>query len=1241
MFTSALRLVVLAACSLALLVAPVASAASDFLADRPWLAERSSWSETVPAGRDPVGWWAVGNGRVFGIVGPALGEARIHQITGPHIMLANVMNNGSAFGPARMMLSIDGAPAAFETQRLSRVRGTDIVVMEFAGPDVAMTVLSYAPFDLNAMLRTVIVRNVGTTSLPNVELTAVMDRVRVQADELFDTFQGSTGGGAMGRTRRMFCGFIEPCRVDGPAEAPGRGTLTVPLGNLDPGAEVVRTQYLAFDTAEAPDIDVTRGQVLGSAPQLLEKTRDDWRAWLATTTRLECPNQRLVDLVDDTKILVKIQTAEPQAAAGPMEFFAGVWVRDSNGPFRYALRSGQLDVARRMLEFYYRACAVSHAIPNFMPMDVDVSEAPDADIDWTSAPNDRVEIPSWLILQHRWYHDYTGDLEPVREHWGYLRKCLLGQLTDAEGDPVHTENYGSVEKGANDLYRFPHHGDETWIYPGFEVLNSDLFPEPNDHPHWDSFSADSTWEFVVAAEAMEDFARRLGKSDEAGEFARLAREARAACERDYWQPDRGFYAPALNMRSLDRHQPPFTMVNLNPLWIDYLAPDDPKAVSNLLETTAYTMNPNYLTGATETLRVFVGMQPGMLLYNLAAVGHPYASPALRAMVEIASPSGEYTEKHVTEPDGYATRFLGHRIRPWEAGINLDAAFRYLTGLDPDMGDRRIALAPQLPSGWSEMSVLGRRLAEGELDVRVVDDGRRRRYALLWRGATPIRCDFRAILPDAVVRDVTLHGNPVDTELTSRWGTTTARFEIMLQPAELTVVTAGYERTVLAPPEISRKRYRYSPPPDVQPCDLVLWENEPRKANARDMRTFDYLAGKIDFRLISAFNPADASWLRPFLLRPDGSLNAPVFLMGPNSVASSLKYERWWSAPELAALFREYMERGGVIAALSTGEPSSAYFGDLLGEAEYFSIPADVKTLQAAGPAAAALCETLGLPLGEPSRKIDRLLVYRNMAPLAGPPSEQGVATALAMPYGEGMFLKMVGDLSYEQRATFAERLADPEARREVLDRVRHLKPATAPGAFEEPEPGKRFEDDFSSYPSGGLGLPRWTPIRGTWRMQDGEFHALDMAGYDHCATAQAVVGGDYAVEVAARPVEGIYEAGIVFNLPDRFTFNELQMIRFSGTHEVWCGPLRGGFELRHTIPSGLPVNDPEGHVLRVTVRNSAGVYDIAVDGVAIAEDLPLTVIAAPGEKRYFGLISCRGHIAYTAVDAGPVREDQE
>jgi len=744
-----------------------------FIQSRPWLAERSAWSESTPGG-GTRGWWAVGNGRVFGIVGPGLAGAQISQITGPHIMLAGVMNNGSAFGPATLQVTIGGKGVPFQKRTLSKVRGTDVVVMEFESPTVDMTVFNYAPFRLNAILRTIVVKNKSDADLADVTLTAVVNRTRVVEGKLFDSFKGGTGGGAMGQTRQLFSSFIEPCEAAGPealAEKPGRGVLTHKIGNIPAGGEAVRTQYIMFSMEEVGDEGETLAKITEDNVELLKKAYDDWRTWMADTTTLECPDQRLIDLLDDTKIIVEIQTAKPQAAAGPMEFFAGVWVRDSNGPLLYHLRMGQIETARKMLEFYYKASAANKRIQNWVPMDIDTSKPVPEDIDWSTIPNDPVEIPAWIILQHRWYYEYTGDLEPIREHWGYLKRCLMGQIVDEKGNPFRTANFGSRVNEPNKMYRFPPHGDETWIYPGFEVLNSAVFPEPNDHPQWDSYCADSTWEFVAAADTITRFARLLD-DDEAVEFAKIASDSRAACERDYWIPERGLYGVGMHMRSLDVHQPPFPMINFNPLWIGYLQPDDPKAVANVVETMKYTMNPNFVTDASETLRVYVGMQPGMFLYNLAAIHHPYAEPALEAMMGIASPTGEYTEKHVTEPTSYRSQFRGHRIRPWEGGINADAAYYYLTGLKPAMGEGRISLCPRLPGDWKQMAVKGQRLGDGRLDISVKDDGAQRTYALAWTGSKQIDADFTISLPSAKIKSVKVDDKSVRVRQKSKWSVTT-------------------------------------------------------------------------------------------------------------------------------------------------------------------------------------------------------------------------------------------------------------------------------------------------------------------------------------------------------------------------------------------------------------------------------------------------------------------------------------
>ena len=1214
-------------------------AAGGFIEDRPWLVERSAWSETTGPGGGLRGWWAVGNSRVFGIVGTGNPITTIHQITGPHIMLAGLMNNGSAFNPSTMDLSFGDKPVQFTKQTLSKVRGTNIVVMDLVGDGIEMSVFNYAPFGMNALLRTVVIKNTGKAPLADVVLRSNLYRTVVKDGQLYNSFKGGTGGSAMGQTRQMFAGFLEQAEVTGPEEKPGTGALTVKIGTVPAGGEVVRTKYLVFSMKEIGDEAKTLALVKNEGTKLLKKTYDDWQSWFSTKTRLECPDQRLIDLLDDNKMLVKIQTAEPQYAAGPMEFFAGVWVRDSNGPFLYYLRMGDLEAAKGMLEFYYRASAYNKRIVNNMPMDIDISKPLEPRFDWTAVYTDPVETPSWLIMQHMWYYRYTGDIGPIRGHWDYLKRCLYGQIVNHKAEPFYTIDYASKVTAPNKMYRFPHHGDETWIYPGFEILNSRDFPEPNDHPHWDSYSTDSTWEFVVSAEIMAEFARLLGRANEAKGMEDIARDGRAAIERDYWMPEKGLYAPAMNMRSLDMHQPPFAMVNFNALWIDYLDPEDPKAISNVVETMKYTMNPNYVTDVTETLRVYVGMQPGMFLYNLAAIDHPFAEPALKAMMEVASPSGEYTEKHVTDPNSYRSGFRGHRIRPWEGGINMDAAYYYLTGLKPDMGNNRIALCPRLPFEWKEMSVTGQKLGNGQLDLNVADNDGKRSYTIKWTGTKPITADFKVSLPQSKIASVKVGGKAVPFAPKSRWNTTTAQIEVVLPAAQTTVVAVEYAKETVKPLKFSREKYEYIVPKDVPPYQMVLWENERRRGNVGDLRTFDYLEkSSVNYRLICAYNPCSPVWLRPFLLRKDGRINTPLFMMGQHSVTSSLKYGKFWGNPELVKLFTEYMRAGGTIIAINTGETTSEHFGKLLGDSEYLVVPMSSTPIIPAVGVGEEVCDKLALFDGEKKTTTTKMLSYNKMIVLARPESEQSGATIVAKKFGKGIFVRIIGNFTYEQMGAMGQKLAEPATLSAIKKLITGAKPESVAGVFEDFSKNNSYSDDFSSYKAGSVGLPVWLTLSGSWKMQGGELHQLLTGGYDHISTANAKIKGDYVVECRMKLVKNIFEGGFVFNLPSRFKKGSGQMVRFCGHPAIWRGPFSpgGGFGFEPPIKTGLTASDEEWHTFKLSVYNSKGTYDIAVDGKTVAQGLKLTN-KAPESGCYIGLVACRGHVAFDDLKVTPIK----
>jgi len=184
-----------------------------------------------------------------------------------------------------------------------------------------------------------------------------------------------------------------------------------------------------------------------------------------------------------------------------------------------------------------------------------------------------------------------------------------------------------------------------------------------------------------------------------------------------------------------------------------------------------------------------------------------------------------------------------------------------------------------------------------------------------------------------------------------------------------------------------------------------------------------------------------------------------------------------------------------------------------------------------------------------------------------------------------------------------------------------------------------FSDDFASYKKDSTGLPVWLPLAGKWKIEDGEYHQLVLQGYDYCTTANAWIRGDYEIEAKVRLVEGTLEGGFLFNMPSRFSKGPSQMVRFSGHETLWCGPFNdeGIFTLEHSVPTDVK-RDEEWVTLTVTVHNSRGTYDLAVNGKQVAKDLKLTYVSRADQGRCIGLVGCRGHISYSRVRVTPLSE---
>ncbi len=382
--------------------------------------------------------------------------------------------------------------------------------------------LTFAPPGLKALLRLYAVANPGEAPLKNVVLTNTVHRTKASGKTLTETVQHAAMADAAGdaNVRSIVTGVLDDTAVTAVRdEKADFAALKIPLGDLGPGECKTCLVYhvTTLDSVNGKPVpaeaDRTLAAIKARGVGLLDDTIGYWRDYHAATTTLEAPGpwgRRVADFIDDVKMLVQVQQFERTGAVGPMWFFSDQWIRDACGPMKSFLRTGKFDNARRVLDYHYRAFTASRKILNWVPMDVDINKTwPPVD-DWSQITMNyadrhaNCEVPSWVILKHYWYLQFSGDTKTIAEHWGYLKRCFYGQF-----DNPH-------DKLFRPDFKIPFHGDETYIYSGGEGLWPDRYDlQQSSYPGGNIYSADSSFELVAAGEALAAMARSIGRGEEA------------------------------------------------------------------------------------------------------------------------------------------------------------------------------------------------------------------------------------------------------------------------------------------------------------------------------------------------------------------------------------------------------------------------------------------------------------------------------------------------------------------------------------------------------------------------------------------------------------------------------------------------------------------------------------------------------------------------------------------------------
>ena len=142
------------------------------------------------------------------------------------------------------------------------------------------------------------------------------------------------------------------------------------------------------------------------------------------------------------------------------------------------------------------------------------------------------------------------------------------------------------------------------------------------------------------------------------------------------------------------------------MWMGYAEPSDPQMRRNVITTAKALMKKSGTMRTTKRVAYYTGMAPGLLLWNLKAIGlTERADMAFDGLFNQAmSPLGDFAEAYDGNDRWLNYAHMPNVYRPWETAINADAVLYYLTGYDYDHRNERLRLQPHLPPGTGRLTV---------------------------------------------------------------------------------------------------------------------------------------------------------------------------------------------------------------------------------------------------------------------------------------------------------------------------------------------------------------------------------------------------------------------------------------------------------------------------------------------------------------------------------------------------------
>ena len=421
-----------------------------------------------------------------------------------------------------------------------------------------------------------------------------------------------------------------------------------------------------------------------SYDEQLETCEKEWKCYSSEQTAFRVnrfAGDRLQEFnraVDDIGVLIRSQQGEQGGVLAGIVYHMA-YVRDQYGVFRGLLAMGHEAEARKILEFYFGIWQEFGYIKN--------AQAIGYSGIFHRHENDESEITGYLVVQAFDYYRKTGDAAFIKRilpmlEWATQaqQRNLIDGMMPFNGDETYIAGgvvprkvmyHGSAEatllfiEGSNRLLDFVKE-QGLWSKEQTSDLEQDV-AECSSRYRDNFFQDGRLWinnpereKKVVYPETRPGVCLYPGHVD----YFPVTYHFKGSlyfCEACMKRDTTGIELPAVERFNIPS-------ANLFPIYIDAQLLTDEEKQDLLVQVVDRYRS----TGRISTQDRILGYDYGMFLYALARYDHPLAGEVYDKMMALRDSAGAWVEYYV---DGVPS---GCPCRPWESGINIEAAIAYAT-----------------------------------------------------------------------------------------------------------------------------------------------------------------------------------------------------------------------------------------------------------------------------------------------------------------------------------------------------------------------------------------------------------------------------------------------------------------------------------------------------------------------------------------------------------------------------------